>query len=77
VKSGELGELKRMVWIITNWYRPQSYHDSSAWRSTWEGEGGGVLLNQDPHQLDLWQWIVGMPKRIRAFASFGNIITLK
>lgn len=53
VQSGELGELKRMVWIITNWYRPQSYHDSSMWRSTWEGEGGGVLLNQDPHQLDI------------------------
>lgn len=77
VKSGELGELKRMVWIITNWYRPQSYHDSSAWRSTWEGEGGGVLLNQDPHQLDLWQWIVGMPKRIRAFASFGKYYNIE
>lgn len=72
VKSGEVGDLKRMVWIITNWYRPQCYHNSSSWRSTWEGEGGGVLLNQDPHQLDLWQWIVGMPKRIRAFASFGK-----
>lgn len=72
IQGGELGDLKRMVWIITSWYRPQAYHDSSAWRSTWEGEGGGVLLNQDPHQLDLWQWLVGMPKRIRAFASFGK-----
>lgn len=72
VHSGELGELKRMVWIITNWYRSQSYHDSSTWRSTWEGEGGGVLLNQDPHQLDLWQWLIGMPERIRSFASFGK-----
>lgn len=72
VRSGELGEIKRMVWIITDWYRPQSYHDSSKWRSTWEGEGGGVLLNQDPHQLDLWQWIIGMPKRIRGFAYFGK-----
>lgn len=72
VQSGELGEIKRMVWIITDWYRSQSYHDSSQWRSTWEGEGGGVLLNQDPHQLDLWQWIIGMPKRIRGFAYFGK-----
>lgn len=77
VKSGELGTLKRMVWLITNWYRPQSYHDSSVWRSTWEGEGGGVLLNQDPHQLDLWQWIVGMPKRIRGFASFGKYYNIE
>ncbi len=77
VQSGELGDLKRMVWIITNWYRSQSYHDSSSWRSTWEGEGGGVLLNQDPHQLDMWQWIVGMPKRIRAFASFGKYYNIE
>lgn len=72
VDSGELGEIKRMVWIITDWYRSQSYHDSSTWRSTWVGEGGGVLLNQDPHQLDMWQWIIGMPKRIRAFGYFGK-----
>lgn len=72
IDSGELGELKRMVWIITDWYRSQSYHDSSMWRSTWEGEGGGVLLNQDPHQLDMWQWLIGMPSRVRAFASFGK-----
>ena len=77
VKSGELGDLKRMVWIITNWYRPQSYHDSSSWRSSWAGEGGGVLLNQDPHQLDLWQWIVGMPKRLRGFASFGKYYNIE
>ena len=77
VQSGELGELKRMIWIITSWYRPQSYHDSSSWRSTWEGEGGGVLLNQDPHQLDLWQWIIGMPQRIRAFASFGKYYNIE
>ena len=52
--SGELGEIKRTCWIITNWYRPQSYYDSGVWRGTWEGEGGGVLINQAPHQLDLW-----------------------
>ena len=72
IESGELGELKRSIWIITNWYRPQSYYDAGEWRATWSGEGGGVLLNQDPHQLDLWQWICGMPKRVRAFMSFGK-----
>ncbi len=72
IESGELGELKRTVWIITDWYRPQSYYDAGGWRATWSGEGGGVLLNQDPHQLDLWQWMCGMPKRVRAFMSFGK-----
>ncbi len=70
--SGELGELKRTVWIITSWYRPQSYYDSGGWRATWAGEGGGVLLNQDPHQLDIWQWSCGLPKRVRAFCHFGR-----
>ena len=72
VQSGELGELKRCVWIITDWYRTQNYYDSGTWRATWEGEGGGVLLNQCPHNLDLWQWIFGMPKAIRAEMSFGK-----
>ncbi|MFB5267449.1 Gfo/Idh/MocA family protein [Paenibacillus enshidis] len=73
VLSGELGEVRRMNWIITNWYRSQSYYDSGGWRATWAGEGGGVLLNQDPHQLDLWQWTTGlMPVRIRAFCQFGK-----
>ncbi|MFD2114428.1 Gfo/Idh/MocA family protein [Paenibacillus yanchengensis] len=73
VDSGELGEIRRTNWIITNWYRTQSYYDSGSWRATWAGEGGGVLLNQDPHQLDLWQWTVDMmPKRVRAFCYFGK-----
>ncbi|MFS1030059.1 Gfo/Idh/MocA family protein [Enterococcus casseliflavus] len=72
VETGELGELRRTNWIITNWYRSQSYYDSGGWRATWAGEGGGVLLNQDPHQLDLWQWICGMPNRIMGFAYFGK-----
>jgi predicted dehydrogenase len=72
VDSGELGELKRAVWIITDWYRTQSYYDSGDWRATWAGEGGGVLLNQCPHQLDLWQWITGLPVRVRAFCHFGR-----
>ncbi len=72
VRSGMLGEPKRLVWIITDWYRTQSYYDSGTWRATWSGEGGGVLLNQAPHNLDLWQWIFGMPRRVRAFCSVGK-----
>ncbi len=72
IVSGELGEIRRSTWIITNWYRSQSYYNSGGWRATWKGEGGGVLLNQDPHQLDLWQWLVGMPVRLRAFCHFGK-----
>lgn len=72
IHSGELGEIKRINWIITTWYRSQSYFNSGGWRATWAGEGGGVLLNQCPHQLDLWQWICGMPKRVRSFMSFGK-----
>ncbi|MCP4377143.1 MAG: Gfo/Idh/MocA family oxidoreductase [bacterium] len=70
--SGELGEIKRNSWIVTNWYRPQSYYDAGGWRASWAGEGGGVLLNQCPHQLDMWQWFCGMPKRLRAFCSLGK-----
>ncbi|MCM1263168.1 MAG: Gfo/Idh/MocA family oxidoreductase [Butyrivibrio sp.] len=72
VQSGMLGKPKRLVWIVTDWYRTQAYYDSGSWRATWNGEGGGVLLNQAPHNLDLWQWIFGMPKRIRAFCAVGK-----
>ncbi|MBQ7322447.1 MAG: Gfo/Idh/MocA family oxidoreductase [Clostridia bacterium] len=72
LQSGELGEIRRTSWIITNWYRPQSYYDSGAWRATWSGEGGGVLLNQCPHQLDLWQWICGMPVTMDVKMHFGK-----
>ena len=72
VKSGELGDLKRVIYITTAWYRPQSYYDAGEWRATWAGEGGGVLLNQCPHQLDVWQWVMGMPKRVRAFMACGK-----
>ncbi|MBQ9334617.1 MAG: Gfo/Idh/MocA family oxidoreductase [Lachnospiraceae bacterium] len=67
IQSGELGELKRVNWIITDWYRTQAYYDAAGWKATWAGEGGGVLLNQCPHQLDLLQWLCGMPVRVRAF----------
>lgn len=72
VKGGELGAIKRVNWIITDWYRTQSYYDSGDWRATWAGEGGGVLLNQCPHQLDLLQWICGLPKTVRAFCHQGK-----
>ena len=72
VHSGEFGALKRVTWIITDWYRTQSYYNSGGWRATWEGEGGGVMLNQCPHQLDLWQWLCGMPVKVRAFCHEGK-----
>ena len=72
VHSGQLGELKRVNWIITDWYRTQIYYDSGDWRATWDVEGGGVLLNQCPHQLDLLQWICGLPKTVQAFCQEGK-----
>ena len=72
IDSGKYGQMKRVSWIITDWFRTQQYYDSGAWRATWEGEGGGVLLNQCPHNLDLWQWICGMPTKVRAFVHEGK-----
>ncbi len=72
ILNGELGEIRRTNWIITDWFRTETYYASGGWRATWAGEGGGVLLNQCPHNLDLFQWICGMPSRVRAFCSFGK-----
>ena len=72
VQSGEYGALRRVNWIITNWFRTQAYYQSGGWRATWAGEGGGVMLNQCPHQLDLWQWICGMPTKVRAICHEGK-----
>lgn len=72
VQGGELGPIRRTNWLITDWYRSQAYYNSGGWRATWAGEGGGVLLNQCPHNLDLWQWIAGMPNRVRAFVHEGK-----
>ncbi len=72
VQSGVYGEVRRTNWLITNWYRSQAYYNSSDWRATWAGEGGGVLLNQCPHQLDLWQWICGMPVKVQAHIGYGK-----
>lgn len=71
IDDGELGEVTRMSWIITDWFRTEAYYASSEWRGTWKGEGGGVLLNQCPHQLDLLQWFLGMPTKVRGFCGFG------
>lgn len=72
VQSGEYGQLKRVNWIVTNWYRSQIYYNSGGWRATWDGEGGGVLLNQCPHNLDLLQWICGMPCKVQAHCHNGK-----
>ena len=72
VQSGVYGEMKRVNWTITDWYRPDGYYAAGAWRGTWEGEGGGILLNQCPHNLDLLQWICGMPVSIQAFCNEGK-----
>lgn len=72
VENGEIGAVVRSNWTITTWWRPQAYYDQSAWRATWAGEGGGVLVNQAPHQLDLWQWICGVPEKVFAKIGFGS-----
>ncbi|SEL91388.1 Predicted dehydrogenase [Alkalibacterium putridalgicola] len=71
VDNGDIGKIRRTNWIITTWWRPQPYYDQSEWRATWGGEGGGVLVNQAPHQLDLWQWICGVPESVYSKVSYG------
>lgn len=72
VRDGTLGPLRRINWIITNWFRSAAYYTSGNWRATWQGEGGGILLNQCPHNLDLFSWMFGQPQRVRAFCGFGR-----
>ena len=72
IDAGELGEIRRTSWINTDWFRPEAYYASSAWRATWKGEGGGILVNQCPHNLDLFQWLCGMPVRVRAHCHMGK-----
>ncbi len=73
IANGDIGELQRVNWTITDWFRTQQYYDSGSWRATWQGEGGGVLINQCPHQIDLVQWVVGeMPKTVRGFCQYGK-----
>ena len=71
IDNDEIGAIRRTNWIITTWWRPQGYYDQSAWRATWGGEGGGVLVNQAPHQIDLLQWICGMPKKVYSNVKYG------
>ena len=70
--GGQLGDIQRVQWTITNWFRSEAYYASSEWRATWKGEGGGVLINQALHNLDLLQWFCGMPKSLQAYCRFGN-----
>jgi len=72
VRGGDLGEIRRVQWTATDWFRSQAYYDSGGWRATWEGEGGGVMLNQCVHNIDLLQWIFGMPEKVRALCCFGR-----
>ncbi len=72
IDAGEVGELLRANWTVTTWFRTQAYYDSGDWRATWRGEGGGVLLNQCPHNLDLYAWLVGMPQRVQATVGLGK-----
>jgi len=71
IQSGELGAVRRIHWTITDWFRTQAYYNAGGWRATWAGEGGGVLLNQCPHQLDLLWWLFGQPTKVRAFCQFS------
>ncbi len=72
IKEGEIGDLFRMSWIMTDWFRTEAYYASGGWRATWKGEGGGVLLNQCLHNLDVMQWLLGMPARVRGFCQLGR-----
>lgn len=72
LREGELGEFVRMSWIMTDWFRTEAYYASGGWRATWKGEGGGVLLNQCLHNLDVMQWLLGMPARVRGFCQLGR-----
>ena len=72
IEEGAVGKLQRVSWTMTNWFRPEIYFQSSPWRATWKGEGGGVLMNQCPHNIDVLQWLVGMPSKVHAHCSFGK-----
>ena len=72
IQGGMLGDIRRVHWIVTDWFRSQAYYQSSSWRATWKGEGGGLLINQCPHNLDLLQWFVGLPVRVTAHIALGK-----
>lgn len=72
IDTNQLGEIRRVHWSVTDWFRTEYYYAMGGWRATWKGEGGGVLLNQCPHNLDLFQWLFGMPQRVTGFLGFGR-----
>jgi predicted dehydrogenase len=72
IAEGQLGQVVRLTWIMTDWFRSEAYYASGGWRATWKGEGGGVLINQCLHQLDMLQWLLGMPARVRSFVQLGR-----
>jgi predicted dehydrogenase len=77
IQSGDLGQIVRVSWIMTDWFRTEAYYASGGWRATWKGEGGGVLLNQCLHNLDMLQWLLGMPARVRGFCQMGRFHTIE
>lgn len=77
VKNGTIGQIQRICFIITDWFRTQSYYDSADWRATWKGEGGGVVINQCPHNLDLITWMFGLPRKVHAFCKNGKYHTIE
>lgn len=72
IDGGELGPIQRSHWTMTNWFRPDVYFAVSDWRATWKGEGGGLLVNQCIHNLDIFQWLCGLPERVQGFCSMGK-----
>ena len=70
--SDAIGPITRYQWTMTAWYRPDVYYQVSRWRGTWPGEGGGLLINQCIHNLDVLQWWLGLPSSINAEVAFGK-----
>lgn len=63
IDEGVIGNILRVIWIEP-WFRTEAYYRSASWRGTWKGEGGGVLMNQAPHTLDLMCYLAGMPVKV-------------
>lgn len=72
VDSKIYGNMKRINWIVSDWYRSNAYYQSGSWRATWQYDGGGTLLNQCPHNLDLLTWICGVPESVMGFCKEGK-----
>lgn len=72
LENGTLGQIRRIMVENSRYYRTWYYHKSGSWRSSWKGEGGGALLNQGQHLLDIWQWLFGMPDSLYAMIPYGK-----